>query len=633
MNARLHKAAILALAALASLLFLHWLAVGPTPLVVPPHELNSWVALLADKRTTEPIPAAYLRLTLTLMALTGLASCALASVLALRLPAPLSARRLAWSLVLASVAAGYLFFATTHAEYRALLGWTPDGGIRFVLDLVAYSAGLLSPLYLARFFMSYPRVLLREDIIAERLRIEQEGRERAASSRWRRLLHPEWMRTRFANTEGEVSLFKLPSAQQNADGEARLFGFLQSRGMVAALLAWAVACAVVDSVYANPAFRASAEDHTSVLSLLKIAVSAPWIMLVAFAWEHMGRCLRIYSRNASPEDRRRVDWIRSTLIAGGMLFICTELVTFTCVPFLIRWLGAHDISLPVHLLILAPITVPLQLATLAFVISLAMSIFYRGAVDPRLMARKVSLYGVVGTLLAVVFVFLERTVALKIVDAFQLAPDTGAMVAFVGVAVTAVPLKKQADKTINALLGRWLPLDSMIAGERRTLVVALSDLSGYTRLSSEDEKQALLLAALLQRQAANLTKAHGGRIVKSMGDAVMFAFEDAASAMRVLGELHREFPKAAANIGLEVLPVHSGAHIGEVTVAHDGDIYGQTVNIAARIQGSASPGQIVVSALLAECAPKLAFEDLGPRAFKNVPEPVPCRALAAAPAA
>jgi class 3 adenylate cyclase len=627
MNARLHQAAILTLAALASLLFLHWLAAQPVPLVVPEYELSSWVALLADKHSAEPIPAAYLRLTLTLMALTGLASCALAAVLAVRLPAALSSRRLAWALVFASIAAGYLFFVTTHAQYRALLGWTPDGAIRFVFDLLAYSAGLLSPLYLARFFMSYPRVLLREDIIAERLRIEQEGRERAASSRWRRRFYPEWLRARVANAEGEKSLFKLPSAQQNADGEARLFGFLQSQGMVLALLAWALACAVVDSVYANPAFRTSAEDHTSMLSLLKIAVTAPWIMLVAFAWEHMGRCLRIYSRKASPEDRRKVDWIRSTLVAGGMLFICTELVTFTGVPFLIRWLSAHDVSLPVHLLILAPITVPLQLATLAFVISLAMSIFYRGAVDPRLMARKVSLYGVVGTLLAVVFVFLERTVALKIVDAFNLAPDTGAALAFVGVAVTAVPLKQQADKAVNSLLGRWLPLDSMIAGERRTLVVALSDLSGYTRLSSVDEKQALLLAALLQRQAANLTKAHGGRIVKSMGDAVMFAFDDAAAAMRVLAELHREFPKAASNIGLEVLPVHSGAHVGEVTVAHDGDIYGQTVNIAARIQGSASSGQIVVSGALAGCVPTLAFEDLGPRGFKNVPEPIPCRAL------
>jgi class 3 adenylate cyclase len=279
-------------------------------------------------------------------------------------------------------------------------------------------------------------------------------------------------------------------------------------------------------------------------------------------------------------------------------------------------------------LILAPITIPLQLATLAFVIALALSIFYRGAVDPRLMARRVSMYGVFGTLLAVLFVVLERTLALKVVDFFHLAPDTGSAFAFVGVAVTAVPLKKQADKAVNAVLGRWLPLDSMIAGERRTLVVALCDLSGYTRLSSEDEKQAMLLAALLQRQAATLTKAHGGRVVKSMGDAVMFAFEDARSALQVIEGLHREFPTAAVQLGLEPLPVHSGAHIGEVTVAHDGDIYGQTVNIAARIQGSATPGQIVVSAAVAEDTDVSRFKELGARRFKNVPEPISCLELA-----
>ena len=107
----------------------------------------------------------------------------------------------------------------------------------------------------------------------------------------------------------------------------------------------------------------------------------------------------------------------------------------------------------------------------------------------------------------------------------------------------------------------------------------------------------------------------------------MFVFDDATSALRVLEDLHREFPKAAANLGLDLLPVHSGAHVGDVTVAHDGDVYGQTVNIAARIQGSASPGQVVVSAALADAVPQFAYTDLGTREFKNVPEPVACRAL------
>ena len=167
----------------------------------------------------------------------------------------------------------------------------------------------------------------------------------------------------------------------------------------------------------------------------------------------------------------------------------------------------------------------------------------------------------------------------------------------------------------------------MIEGERKTIVVALSDLSGYTLLSSRDEKQAMLLAALLQRQANKLTEAHGGRVVKSMGDAVMFAFDDATSAAQVLTALHRDFAPAADQIGIKALPVHSGAHLGEVTIAHDGDIYGQTVNVAERIQGTAGPGQIVVSEAFAIATEGASYRDMGPQQFRNVPEAISCREL------
>jgi class 3 adenylate cyclase len=258
-----------------------------------------------------------------------------------------------------------------------------------------------------------------------------------------------------------------------------------------------------------------------------------------------------------------------------------------------------------------------------------LSIFYRGAVDPRLAARKITVYSVLSMLLAIVFVVVERTIALNFVAFFHLSQSTGAMIAFGGVALTAAPIKRHAEKMINGFVSGYLPLDSMIEGERKTMVVALSDLSGYTLLSSTDEKQAVLLAALLQRQAARLTKTHGGRVVKSMGDAVMFAFDDAASAGNVMKALHDGFASAADQLGLTALQVHSGAHLGEVTVARDGDLYGQTVNVAARIQGSAEPGQIVVSDAFASAYEGATYRNIGPRKFKNVPEVVSCRELLA----
>ena len=225
------------------------------------------------------------------------------------------------------------------------------------------------------------------------------------------------------------------------------------------------------------------------------------------------------------------------------------------------------------------------------------------------------------------FVFFERIVAFKIIAFFNLSPEAGTVIAGGAVAATVAPIKNHAQKAINTFVGRFLPLDSIIEGERRNVVIALSDLSGYTLLSSRDEKQAMLLAALLQRQAGKLTKVHGGRVVKSMGDAVMFAFDDAPTAAKVLAALHRDFAPAAEQFGLTALQVHSGAHMGEVTIAHDGDVYGQTVNIAARIQGGAAPGQIVVSETFAVAAKSAAYRDLGPQKFKNVPEVISCLEL------
>ena len=160
----------------------------------------------------------------------------------------------------------------------------------------------------------------------------------------------------------------------------------------------------------------------------------------------------------------------------------------------------------------------------------------------------------------------------------------------------------------------------------------ISDISGYTALSARDEKQAMLLAALLQRQAVKISEPLGGRMVKSMGDAVILAFPGAESAVRAMDSLHRDFAAGALALGLEALPMHSGAHYGEVTETHDGDIYGQTVNIAARLLSLAAAGQRVVSAELAAAANMegTALRSLGPKMLKNVPQAVECHEIAQA---
>lgn len=627
LRTRLYQVVIVTLAMLLALFFIHWFISQPLPVSPGKRELAWWATILFWQSVAWSGYEQFFRLTLGLMATTALAACALAALLAIRVPEQISARRLAWALVGASFAAGYVFFVTAHAEYRAVIGWTPDSPIRLLYDFIAYSVGLLSPLMLARFFLSYPRTILVEEWETECLRLIRHARETIQSPRnWRSWLYPASLRTRMANPERNSKWFNFTSDAEMARKSTRMIRAARSSMAIGLLVAWALLCAILGWLDAREAVRMPT-GKPGFVGLANIIVSGLGFTILIFAWDIASKALRIYSFSASPDDRRKVDWIKSTVFVGGILVICVQFGGMGAMVLLASWLADKEIFLPPQILMLGPMFVAVQLLVFAFIVSLAFSIFYHGAIDPRLAARKITVFGVLGLVVAFLFVLIERTVALKVVALFNLSPDSGAIIAGGMVAATVAPIKNHAEKAINSFVGRFLPLDSMIAGERKTLVVALSDLSDYTLLSSRDEKQALLLAALLQRQANKLTESHGGRIVKSMGDAVMFAFDDPAAAVKVLTALHRDFAPAAEQLGITPLLVHSGAHMGEVTVAHDGDIYGQTVNIAARIQGGAAAGQIVVSDTFAMAAGSASYRDMGKRQFKNVPESISCREL------
>ena len=624
---RVYQFAIVTLTLLLALLFVHWFVTQPAQVIPGKRDLTWWATLMFWRAIPWSGYSQFFSVTLGLMATTALAACALAAMLAIRVPDHISARRLAWALVGASFAAGYIYFVTAHAQYRAVIGWTPTSPIRLVWDLLAYSAGLLSPLLLARFFLSYPRTVLPDEWGAESLRYFKHARDAIQSQgNWRSWLYPSSLRTRMSKPSGKSRWLNFTSDAEMAKKESRLVGAVQSSKAVPVLILWAVLCAVLDGLDARQAASTTSAGPT-LLNGAKIAASILWIMMPILAWEIASKSLRIYAVSAMPDDRRKVDWIKSTLFVGGVLVVCVQFGGWVFMGFLASWLDGKDIFLPSQILVFGPLFAAVQLLALAFVVSLAFSIFYRGAIDPRLAARKITFFGVLGMAVAVLFVFFERIVAFKIIAFFNLSPETGALIAGGAVAATVAPIKNHAEKSINNFVGRFLPLETIIEGERRNVVIALSDLSGYTLLSSRDEKQAMLLAALLQRQAGKLTKVHGGRVVKSMGDAVMFAFDDAPTAAKVLAALHRDFAPAAEQFGLTALQVHSGAHMGEVTIAHDGDVYGQTVNIAARIQGGAAPGQIVVSETFAVSAKSAAYRDLGPQKFKNVPEAISCLEL------
>jgi adenylate cyclase len=157
------------------------------------------------------------------------------------------------------------------------------------------------------------------------------------------------------------------------------------------------------------------------------------------------------------------------------------------------------------------------------------------------------------------------------------------------------------------------------AGLYRRLVhppaVCFLDITGYTRLTEQRGDQAAAnlaarLAALVQRSAQE----HGGTPVKWLGDGVMFYFREPAAAVLAAVEM-------VAGVGRHGLPpAHVGIHAGPV-VFQDGDYFGRTVNLAARIAEYARPGEVLVSQEVVDAsdAAPVSFVEVGPVELRGVP--------------
>ena len=162
---------------------------------------------------------------------------------------------------------------------------------------------------------------------------------------------------------------------------------------------------------------------------------------------------------------------------------------------------------------------------------------------------------------------------------------------------------------------------------RQTAIVFL-DITGYTQLTEErGDAAAAELAERLGRIVQRTSVAHGGRPVKYLGDGVMFVFPDPGPA--VLAAL--EMVESVAAAGLP--PAHVGIASGPV-IFQEGDYYGSTVNLAARISDFARPGEVLVSSSVVEAAglTEDAFVEVGPVELKGVSGAVRLSAARRAPA-
>jgi class 3 adenylate cyclase len=162
--------------------------------------------------------------------------------------------------------------------------------------------------------------------------------------------------------------------------------------------------------------------------------------------------------------------------------------------------------------------------------------------------------------------------------------------------------------------------------ERRLAAILAADVVGYSRLMSNDEEGTLVRLKAHRDEVADPTIAkHKGRIVKLMGDGMLAEFASVIDAVRCAVDIQEAMSEHGANLPEEQrIGLRIGINLGDVIIDGD-DIYGDGVNIAARLEGLAEVGGICVSRTVFDHVKgkvEVSFEDLGAQMIKNIPEPV-----------
>jgi adenylate cyclase len=165
-----------------------------------------------------------------------------------------------------------------------------------------------------------------------------------------------------------------------------------------------------------------------------------------------------------------------------------------------------------------------------------------------------------------------------------------------------------------------------MASTRRLAAILAADVAGYSRLMGEDEEGTLAALKAIRRELADpKIKEHRGRIVKTTGDGLLVEFASVVDAVRCAVDVQREMAlRNAGKPDAKRIEFRIGINLGDIII--DGrDIFGDGVNVAARLEALAEPGGICVSRVVRDqVRDKLdfAFEDRGEQQVKNIARPV-----------
>jgi len=161
--------------------------------------------------------------------------------------------------------------------------------------------------------------------------------------------------------------------------------------------------------------------------------------------------------------------------------------------------------------------------------------------------------------------------------------------------------------------------------QRKLVAILAADVAGYSRLMEADEERALAILSAHRRIIDEVIARHRGRIAGTAGDSVLAEFASVLDAAQAAIEIQNSLAEANDAAPKERrMEFRIGLNVGDVMVK-DGDIFGDGVNIAARLEALAEPGRICVSRGVRDhIRHKLAvaFEDLGEQRVKNIARPI-----------
>jgi adenylate cyclase len=161
--------------------------------------------------------------------------------------------------------------------------------------------------------------------------------------------------------------------------------------------------------------------------------------------------------------------------------------------------------------------------------------------------------------------------------------------------------------------------------ERRLAAILAADIAGYSRLIGADEEGTLARIRSIRAEVIDPKIAeHHGRLVKTTGDGLLVEFSSVVNALRCATEVQQAMAERSAGVPpAQRIEFRIGINVGDVVV-ENGDIFGDGVNVAARLEGLADPGGICISARVQEDAAgrlDLTFDDLGEQSLKNIARP------------